>query len=380
MSLTSFIEFPEVKEALQKSIPIIKTGLSSKDLKILPLSKDYGIVGTAFDYLLRFAIKKLKKRKCISDRWIAEKHSNILFLGSFLHKLADFSLLGKLYVRKLVQNIIKEELPPLHQRLEKEIRGCISQAVKSGELSSSKFSRTHEDYIRDVILTKLDQKLKDELNSKATGIFLFAKHYYDKFLEQDSFEVSDKLISAIVGLANLDLFYRIGSFQFLRYNYNYAPAPVVKELRMLYDVFLESPLWDKIAKAKCVVLNPSFKRSHLVGGADCDLVVDDTIFEIKVVKNYKKDTIFQLCGYFWLWKLGGFCKLSNDKKIKTPKIRKIGIYFARHGKMWEESIESLIPNPKLKKLLAYLTKVATSQKKLFSSNFFEKSSLIYTHD
>lgn len=49
-------------------------------------------------------------------------------------------------------------------------------------------------------------------------------------------------------------------------------------------------------------LNPTFKRSRAVGGADGDLIIDSTLFEVKTTKSQRpdRDWIYQLLGYVLL--------------------------------------------------------------------------------
>ena len=75
------------------------------------------------------------------------------------------------------------------------------------------------------------------------------------------------------------------------------------------------------------ILNPIFGRaSGLVGGADCDLVIDDTLIDIKTTKYLalKREYFNQLIGYYVLSKI--------DQIQGAPRgyaIRRLGIYFSR---------------------------------------------------
>src|SRR5690606_17537093 len=84
-------------------------------------------------------------------------------------------------------------------------------------------------------------------------------------------------------------------------------------------------------KKHCIV-NPTFgKGSSLVGGADADLIIDNTLIDIKSSKNLKleRGDLNQIIGYHLLSIIGGI----NGKK--TPKIKEIGIYFASYGHIWK---------------------------------------------
>ena len=74
MSLTKLIAEPEVKAQLSKLIcrPVFDGG---RKLLAPALTKHYPIMGTAFDYLFRFYLKRLNPQAIERDRWVAEKIS-----------------------------------------------------------------------------------------------------------------------------------------------------------------------------------------------------------------------------------------------------------------------------------------------------------------
>lgn len=115
-----------------------------------------------------------------------------------------------------------------------------------------------------------------------------------------------------------------------------ADARDVEDLRNL--IGLVDPAVFK-AKYLCLV-NPTFGwASGLVGGADADLVIDETLIEIKTVKmlELKQETFNQLIGYYILHELGGVAELQPK-----PPIRNIAVYFSRHGYLHRMELESLI--------------------------------------
>ncbi|MCD6423792.1 MAG: hypothetical protein J7L42_06735, partial [Elusimicrobia bacterium] len=77
----------------------------------------------------------------------------------------------------------------------------------------------------------------------------------------------------------------------------------VKDLKKLISTV--KPEYFK-AKKICI-LNPTFGiASQLVGGADCDLVIDDAIVEIKTTKKLElmRRYFDQLIGYYILYNIG----------------------------------------------------------------------------
>ncbi len=76
MSLTSFIKQQDVREKLKQEFP--KPKFTNKQELLAPaLTKNYGGVGTAFDYLLRFYVKSINPQ-AVERRWIAESSVNLL--------------------------------------------------------------------------------------------------------------------------------------------------------------------------------------------------------------------------------------------------------------------------------------------------------------
>ncbi|HEY6287739.1 MAG TPA: hypothetical protein VIX20_18885, partial [Ktedonobacteraceae bacterium] len=70
MSLTSFIAEKDVKARLHEVFPFPHTRLEQRPV-IEPLTTHYALVGTAFDYLLRFSLQRLYAHAVVKP-WIAE--------------------------------------------------------------------------------------------------------------------------------------------------------------------------------------------------------------------------------------------------------------------------------------------------------------------
>jgi hypothetical protein len=70
MSLTSFVETKKVRERFAQEFQKPRL-LGNREMLAPPLTKNYSMVGTAFDYLLRFYLKRLNPGARTQD-WIAE--------------------------------------------------------------------------------------------------------------------------------------------------------------------------------------------------------------------------------------------------------------------------------------------------------------------
>ena len=69
MSLTSFIKEPDVRAKFAETFSLPKINLNA-ELKAPPITRNYSLVGTAFDYLLRFYIKQHNPNAITKD-WVA---------------------------------------------------------------------------------------------------------------------------------------------------------------------------------------------------------------------------------------------------------------------------------------------------------------------
>lgn len=240
MSLTKFLDLPYVKKRFSEEFALPKTRLSGI-IKAPPLTNHYGLVGTAFDYLLRFYLQRLNQ-KAIVSKWVAE----------------DAVILLKSYDRRLYP--------------------------------------------------------------KGLSILKRAKEEYSKYLKTG--KVNENIIRSSLLLAQLDPIFRAG--------YIDPNLGVIDDLDLLDMKNLISLVDPKLftAKKRCV-LNPTFgKGSVLVGGADADILMDDSIIDIKTVKDLKITRRFynQIIGYFILLKIGKVKGLDSSKLIT-----KIGFYFSRYA-------------------------------------------------
>ena len=253
MSLTSLLRNNEdVRRRFYQEFPT-PIFAARRPLLAAPLTTNYPLVGTAFDYVLRFYLQNLHPQVAVQSQWIAEATLLIIPYGS-----------------------------PLFRQVE--------------------------------------------------GIVEQAKQHLNRFLQTDS--LNDDLLKSALQLAQLDCIYRegIGS----------APTKAIdandiQDLRNLVSI-LDTNQW----KANKCLLNPTFgKASVLVGGADADLVLDDTLIDIKTTKylELKRRDFDQILGYYTLHTIAGVGEIEP----KIP-IRKLAIYFSRHAYLHVFKVEEIV-NP-----------------------------------
>ncbi|MCB9795327.1 MAG: hypothetical protein H6741_21700 [Alphaproteobacteria bacterium] len=103
-------------------------------------------------------------------------------------------------------------------------------------------------------------------------------------------------------------------------------TPTSADLADVQALFAVVP-WARFTPAARLALNPTFNEgSAEVGGADADLVLDDTLIEIKAVKeqSLQKDHVHQVVAYALLARRFGLSGEEGPAPLTSG-----GVYFAR---------------------------------------------------
>ncbi len=264
MSLTAILSKPEVTAQFNKYIrvPVLQSPPTSKMIAS-PLShKSYALVGTAFDYCLRFCLAACNEERIIFERrWVAE------------------------IAVKLLED---EELPP----------GLSLEYAWQGVAR--------------------------------------ARQLYQEFLKTKVF--THQLARAALFLAALDKAYRTGPetvvISHLKQLLQYEVEDCMRLVRAVPRALLKAT--DRVA------LNPTFgEASVLVGGADADVVIDETLIDIKTTKYYQLTVtqLHQLVGYRILL---AACEENGSIALGEPIITHGAIYFSRHAKLERFQYSELI--------------------------------------
>ena len=270
MSLTSFLSNnQDVRDRFRQQFN--KPPLAAdKDILAPPLSNRYALVGTAFDYLLRFYVKRLNP-DAVETQWVAEH--------------------------------------------------CLTQLC----------SPLLVDAIIDGNTGTIVSYTETKLTKRAKRIIEQAKANYSAYLR--SGRITDDLFKSALCLAQLDPIDRAG---FIDENMGNVQDEDIEDLRKLLSI-----VDPKLFKAQHLcMLNPTFgEASHLVRGADTDLLIDDLLIDVKTTKKLDFQTTFfhQLMGYVVLHEIAGV----GDLKPKPP-VTKAGIYFARHAHLHVFQLDAVI--------------------------------------
>jgi hypothetical protein len=268
MSLTSVLsdkENQELRDKFKSYFPRPEFNIKT-EIKASPLTNNWGIVGTAFDYLMRFYLQHYNKNKFFeSDNWVADFAYNLLI----------------------------------------------------NKYNKSKDQKILTGFNRDKVI-----KTKDFLSSLNEQYEQSKKNYFE-FIESGI--IKDELIANTIFLAKLDVYVRAGIIDKNITEHNLEDIKDLKNLILLVDE-------KKFTATNSCYFNPTFgKGSKLVGGADADLIIDNTLIDIKVTKHLKLDRehLNQVLGYYILSLIGGVNGNLTNKPIEN-----IGIYYARHGELW----------------------------------------------
>ena len=280
MSLSKFIELPDVKAKISQEFEKPRFSVD-KPLLAPVLTSNPQMIGTAFDYLLRFYAKYLNPN-AISSSWVAEASLRLL-------------------------NDIKDNDAVL-----------ITPNFRLG--------KAPDDFIENYKALKYQCHLEAQITIKT------AKKNFSSYLKTG--KMGDKLIISALDIAKLDILHRAGYLspkERLKSDKN-----DMEDLRHLISI-----IDPKTIKADHIcVLNPTFgPEANKLMRADGDLIIDDNFIDIKTVKNLKVDRrIFnQLIGYYTLYRIGGIRGMSSSNQIN-----KLGVYFSRYGYLHTYQVEDII--------------------------------------
>ena len=278
MSLTSILKDRDMKARFREHFPAPRVGFDSPMIAP-PISDRCSLIGIAFDYLLRFHIKRIFPGS-VQGKWAAETAVDLIKMNS--GEYAD----------------VNGTIRPFDTSRPRSEQFC-----SEGEIV---YVEEHSGAWADAV-------------GPAEAALNGAKENYARFIRIG--DVTDDLLKSILILAKLDPVYRAGMLFETDINTEYGGIEQdVVDLRSLLAIAVDS---GRFKPKNSAFLNPDFGiGSALVGGADADLILDGALIDIKTTKKLK----FTQAMYNQIL---GYCALSTlEKKFK---IERMGIYFSRYG-------------------------------------------------
>src|SRR5262249_19500688 len=172
---------------------------------------------------------------------------------------------------------------------------------------------------------------------RARALLVNAKVTVDAFLKvkTPTATVQAELAAHTIRLAKLDSVYRAGR---LEPGFEEASPEDVQDLVGLLAIVP----FDDLLHDKVLLLNPTFgQASHLVGGADTDLIAGDLLVDFKTTKSGEIDVanLDQILGYLLL------ARKQRSVAPAFPMINRLGLYFCRHGYLWSLEASTWTSNP-----------------------------------
>ena len=320
MSLTSILKsshFRDLKEKLREDFPRPKFVLTG-DIIAPPQTKNYGIIGTAFDYLLRFKLEYTYKENTEQkDEWIAD-----LAIGRIKNSMN--------FKETKPDDIVSGDGKKMSKKEKKEIADISNQMSRH-----------------------LANRRKDFYN-KVIGLYEEAKGNYQNYILNGNF--SEELAKSTMVLAKLDLYVRAG---ILDNTISIFDKEDLEDLEKLYSII---PI-EEFSPIKKITLNPTFgEGSAMFFGADADFIIDNKLIDVKTTKNLKIDRsqLNQLLCYYIASRIGG---INGNKKLKD-EINMIGIYFSRYGKLWTIGLDEFAPKDKFKEFQEWIPKYFEKKMKI----------------
>jgi len=363
MSLTSLVRSKKYRE-LFKSIAVDKTlfcssnedePFSSTKSEISSTVTNAGLVGTAFDYLLRAQVAQWRNELEQSLHWTASKGLGMLLSTRYT---LESNPGEDGWMHALYPNENKEEWIYFF---------CFP----------GKRIFNDEGFVAEHVLKSLKQApplIAEDANNLLQVTFRYqaVRKLWRQFIQGREISPSE-LISAVLFLAKLEQIYRSNWWHKLG-GLKGICEEILKEVNdethedilMLWEIFKKQRRFFESAK-RCVY-NPEFGyASILVGGADADLLLDTTLVEVKTTKNpsYKWTDAAQLVGYYVLAAMAG----------KPWPINCLSLYKARFGRF--EYVKTDVIRRKLN-LLDFAEELIKHREEMFIINLTIPSSKGYT--
>ena len=286
MSLTSFLRSPisrPFRDQLKVRWPRPEIELNGSEFVARKGEKGHSLIGTAFDYLLRFKLQRVYDQRVICRGGLIADATAVI-LNKYNHNF----------------DAKKMEIP----------YGL-------------------EDLVLDIDLNNynsLNRGLRKYFKSAAEA-YCEAKRAVESYLSGRNSCLYD-LANASLTFAKMDVWVRR---RWLDPSLGYNQTNDAEELVELLDFNLDA----LVGSSGRIYLNPTFgKGSGLFGGADADIIVGSRLIDLKCSIHNKvtREHLNQLLSYTLASDYG---KINGSKKIQ---LRSVAIFNPRYQSIWSQSL------------------------------------------
>ncbi len=136
--------------------------------------------------------------------------------------------------------------------------------------------------------------------------------------------LTDDFIETTIKFARMDTVFRAGIYDDVKKK---VDSLGIKDIRALYNLIPEE--FKKFSDP--MLLDSIFGEASMkVGGSDVDLIMGDTMIDIKTTKEMKLDEYIwsQIVGYLIL------ADEAHRNEGALPNVENLGLYFSRYGYLW----------------------------------------------
>jgi hypothetical protein len=298
MTLTDFVKQPHVRTRLAECQPKLSRKIDGP-LHVPSKSYRYGLIGTAFDYLLRFEIGR-RDKNVVESPWIACHVAS----GQSILRIASM----KDDVRAYCESHADFDVDELRDQSEN-----LPLTKRKGATAHIEITDPYEVYFYRAVRKVIEEAQADIKEYRAN-------------CRPSRGEMKQAAFHAI-RLAKIDVIARCPK-PTLDPTFEQAERYDIDELVELLDIVP----WADILRDVPIMLNPVLGSSELVIGADADLIVGGCLIDIKTTeeKYMRAEWFNQLLCYFML------ARFHQRTGELLPVIDSVGFYFSRHATLWRQ--------------------------------------------
>ncbi len=296
MSLTSFIQKADVKAKLKPLRPGPPRKIPAA-LAVEPRSKRNQMVGTAFDYLLRFELQR-RAPHSVARCWTAEAAPDLIWKKT--DRGGGWGL-----------------------TLYRDDRGVVSVARDAQSATAA---------------VKQESGLAQGMADRARKVIETAKLAHSAYLKTASPTRSDQADVAGHAIRLAKLTALVASrWQGFDPTFEEAAGEDVEDLLALLAIVP----FNALLHDTTLLLNPVFKEASLLVGSEADLISGDTLVDFKTTMKSSMTTenLDELFGYYLL------ARRQRQADPTFPAINRLALYFGRHGYLWAWDVSTWTGHP-----------------------------------